>query len=101
MVRRFGPLILFVVACAAACGSAGSGPANEPPIAEIDVEPIAPVATPVLINAGRSSDPDGVIVSYTFQFADGSPELVSPVAEITHPFPRGGRFQVAVIVTDD
>jgi hypothetical protein len=100
-VRRVLPLLLLVLACAA-CSGGSDGPDNRSPIAHLTVDPpLARVGEVVTLDASDSVDPDGVVVSYRFVFSDGTPDIVvsSPVFE--HQFPRGGRYQIALVVTDD
>ncbi len=85
-----------------ACGSSGGGEANVPPIADLRAQPeLAGVGETVALVAEESRDPDGVIVSYRYVFSDGTPDIVTGTALLDHQFPRGGRYQLAVIVTDD
>ena len=54
----------------------------------------------VLFNATDSWDPDGEIVSYSWDFNnDGSPDAETASAE--HIFPEPGSFIVSLTVTDN
>ncbi|GAG16476.1 unnamed protein product, partial [marine sediment metagenome] len=49
------------------------GPTNQPPVASFSYLPLNPVVgAQVLFNANTSYDPDGTIVSYRWNFGDGS-----------------------------
>jgi len=50
------------------------------------------------LNAGASSDPDGAIVSYLWDFGDGS-QASGPV--VTYTFSGGGEYPVTLTVTDN
>ena len=76
--------------------------ANRPPIAALVVTPpggAAPLS--VTADASGSSDPDGRIVSYQFNFGDGAvvTSLSSPTA--THTYDRLGNWPLSVSVTDN
>ncbi|HYE79818.1 MAG TPA: PKD domain-containing protein, partial [bacterium] len=80
---------------------------NQPPVAALSTNPNPPVITQggsVTFNAGTSSDPDGAIVSYEwdFDYQPGSPVwtpgTATPPAQV---FPTPGTYTVAVQVTDD
>jgi glucose/arabinose dehydrogenase len=73
--------------------------AGQPPVASFVATPSpAAVGTPVTFDASASTDPDGTIVSYTWDFGDsayGSGETVS------HTYPSAGTFTVVLRVTDN
>jgi PKD repeat protein len=70
------------------------------PIARISVNatelPTAPGR--LLFDATASTDPDGTIVSYQWDFGDGSRESLS---EVAHTFASSGTFNVRLTVTDN
>ena len=74
---------------------------NPPPIARLVVQPSsgrAPLY--VIANAGGSDDPGGNIVSYTFDFGDGT--VVGPQPGSTAPHTYGaGTWTAQVTVTDN
>ena len=77
-------------------------PHPEPPNAALTVTPSSgkpPLA--VTANASGSSDPDGDIVSYSFNFGDGSP-VVGPQGGSTapHSYTQAGTYTVTVTVRD-
>ena len=73
--------------------------ANYPPVAAFSADPLAThIGLPVRFNASTSSDSDGVITSYMWDFGDGQTATgVSP----THSYAANGTFAVALVVTDD
>jgi PKD repeat protein len=72
-----------------------------PPIADAFYEPAAPQARePIRFNASPSSDPDGSIVAYAWDFdADGQPDASTVIA--TWSFPAAGTYEVSLRVSDD
>ncbi len=74
-------------------------PTNTPPTAVFSFSPGAPlVGTPVTFNASASSDPDGSIVSYSWDFGDG--QFGSGVT-VQHAYSAPGTYTVRLTVTDD
>lgn len=69
------------------------------PIPVITVDRTAAESAPAIINfdASQSRDPDGAIVSYRWDFGDGSREVL-PV--VPHTFATSGTFRVRLTVTD-
>lgn len=99
-ILRFQALI-FAAICTVwlgACGGAQSS-ANKPPVAAILYTPPAgdaPVS--VQFSGATSSDADGRIVSYAWDFGDGSQGTgISP----THIYASSGDYLVSLTVTDD
>ncbi|NJB35376.1 PKD domain-containing protein [Croceivirga sp. JEA036] len=72
---------------------------NLPPVAVITANPTSGQAPlPVIFNANNSTDEDGLIVAYAWEFGDGRTSTESnPV--ITYNIP--GSYQVSLTVTDD
>ena len=75
----------------------GSGTGNVPPIASFTANCVGLVCS---FDAGASNDPDGTIVSYDWNFGDGSSssELSSTTS---HDYSASGAYSVALTVTDD
>lgn len=69
---------------------------NTPPVAAFTVTCDGIECT---FNATSSHDPDGVIVSYSWDFGDGSPPASGAV--VTHTFPGQGSYDITLTVTDD
>lgn len=74
---------------------------NAFPVARFDVNPAAPVAEkPVMFDAVASSDEDGTVVSFAWDFdGDGSTDATGATAQFTYP--QKGTYQVTLTVTDD
>ena len=77
------------------------GGSDAPPVAALTVTPASGTAPlPVTADASASTDDDG-IVSYRFDFGDGSPVVgPQPGATATHTYGTAGTFTVTVTVTD-
>jgi len=74
-------------------------PTNQPPIASFAYSPTAPLAgETVQFDATGSSDPDGSIVSYSWNFGDGG---TASGAVVTHTFATNGTYSVTLTVTDN
>ncbi len=83
-------------------GNAACAP-NRAPIASLTGSPRTGQA-PLTVNfsAAASSDPDttDTIVSYTFDFGDGTPAVTQTSPLITHTYTDSGAFNATVVVTD-
>jgi len=72
---------------------------NQAPTASFAWSPSAPqTGTPVTFNGTSSSDADGYVVSYTWNFGDGSTGSGSVA---THAFAAAGVYSVQLTVTDN
>lgn len=73
---------------------------TEAPVAVISVDRTSAESAPAIFNfdASQSFDEDGEIVTYRWDFGDGSRELV-PV--VVHTFASPGTYRVRLTVTDD
>jgi len=71
---------------------------NEPPTADFDFTPTSPTTQDTIQFHDRSSDPDGEITSWLWDFGDDTQsEEQSP----THRYPQAGTYTVTLTVTDD
>ncbi len=70
-------------------------PANTAPVAAGDISCVGLECT---FDGSGSSDADGTVVSYAWDFGDGS---TSDLMEATHTYAAGGMFDVTLTVTDD
>ncbi|MEM7221324.1 MAG: PKD domain-containing protein, partial [Pseudomonadota bacterium] len=75
----------------------GGGPMNDDPVAMFTATPIAGT-TGFSFDASGSSDSDGTIVSYDWDFGDGT---TGSGVGVSHVFPGQGMYNVALTVTDD
>ena len=63
---------------------------NQPPTASFYFTPVAPIwagQTAVSFSAINARDPDGRVMSYVWNFGDGTPEETTNQANIRHTFP--------------
>jgi PKD repeat protein len=85
-------------------GAAGSKTAsilvkNRPPVADLDTSSaILDKEEIVTFNASGSYDPDGYIVSYSWDFGDGN---IATGVTVSHSYPAIGTYTVTLTVTDD
>lgn len=76
----------------------GAPPDNVPPIADPDGPYSGDAGQPILFDGSGSSDVDGTIVSYDWDFDDGNRGTgVAP----THTYAAPGTYNVTLTVTDD
>ena len=71
---------------------------NEPPVAEAGMNRTVIVGESVLFDGSASSDPDGSIVAYQWDFGDG---YTASDVITTHAFAAAGTYTVTLTVTDD
>ncbi len=75
------------------------GPTNSPPTAHAGGPYQALTLTPVVAQGGASSDSDGTLVSYVWNWGDGSPDSAGVSA--SHAYARSGVYTVRLVVTDN
>jgi hypothetical protein len=102
------PLGATSVDCSAhdAAGNSASGsfvvtvepPANQPPVATIDSSPVVGDPRTIAFDGSRSTDPDGRVVDFAWDFGDGT---VGTGSHPQHSYPRPGSYTVELEVTDD
>ncbi len=72
---------------------------NLPPLASFSLTPDTPaIGETVSFDAGASTDPDGSVVSYAWDFGDGTQ---STGAQTTHAYSNVGQYPVSLTVTDN
>lgn len=89
----------FLDLSAGSAGSTGSG--NQPPTASAGGPYSGQEEQSLSLSAAASSDPDGDVLTYTWNFGDGSPAAAlgnSP--STTHIYSCGGNFIATVTVSD-
>jgi len=77
----------------------GEGIPNQPPTASFTFSPKNPLVNEeITFDASASTDPDGSIVSYEWDFGDGN---TGSGKIVTHSYPSAGDYTVTLTVTDD
>ena len=76
------------------------GEGNLPPVADPNGPYSGEVGVPIIFDGTGSSDPDGTIVSYDWDFGDGTVELDAGPTP-SHAYTAEGTFNVTLTVTDD
>lgn len=75
--------------------------ANEPPTAAFSYSPAEPVAgEPIEFDASESSDPDGSILVYAWDF-NGDSTVDATGRTVTHTYEEPGEYEVVMGVADD
>lgn len=87
------------VAAPAGVGTLDPASGNQPPVANPNGPYIGTVNVPVQFIGSASSDADGSIVSYQWDFGDGSP--LGTGVNPTHSYSSTGTFIVSLTVTDN
>lgn len=79
------------------------GPSEgQPPIADFLYDPSYPNADEmVILNASGSYDPDGYIVSYSWDFGDETPIVIESDPMTNHTYTAFGNYTVILVVTDN
>ena len=92
----------MVVAALGACGGnddGGSRPSNKAPVARVTVSPtVGPAPLVVAVSGAASTDADGTINAYSWDFGDGA-SAMGVAAE--HTYTAVGEFVITLTVTDD
>ena len=74
-------------------------PPNQVPVAQFSYLPASPtVGIPVIFSATESSDSDGLISFYTWNFGDGT---TASGIDFTHTYSTSGTYTVTLTVTDN
>ncbi len=83
-------------------GALDPAAANQPPVANANGNPdgiyFGTVGTPLAFDGSGSSDPDGTIVSYSWDFGDGT---VGTGVSLSHTYAAVGTYTVTLTVTDN
>lgn len=95
-------MLLVLVAALAACGGDGDGGGhkhNKAPVALLTLSATSgPAPLAITASGEASSDADGTITGYAWDFGDGS-QATGPRVE--HTYATVGEFVVTLTVTDD
>jgi PKD repeat protein len=73
-------------------------PENKPPVANFEFSPAQPAAGQTITFTDKSTDPDGQVKSWSWDFGDGT---TSTEQNPSHVYRTAGTFTVKLIVTDD
>lgn len=71
---------------------------NKPPVADFIFTPAQPAAGQTVQFTDKSTDPDGRVVAWAWDFGDGAK---SQQQNPTHVYRTAGAFEVKLVVTDD
>jgi PKD repeat protein len=77
----------------------GVGGGNQPPVAEANGPYSGDAGSPVSFSSAGSMDPDGIIVSYSWDFGDGTPPSGRP--NTRHVYSTDGSYTAMLTVTDN
>jgi serine protease len=96
----FSPLLcLLLASCGGGGGSGGSTAPNSPPVASFSTNVTPSVnSLSVSLNAGNSTDSDGTISSYSWDFGDGSS---GSGVNTSHLYAAAGSYTISLTVTDN
>ncbi|MFZ5439062.1 MAG: PKD domain-containing protein [Myxococcota bacterium] len=76
------------------------GAMNLPPVARLTGPTQGQATQTLTFDGSTSSDPDGTIAAWRFEFSDGSP-AVTGMNQTPHVFAAAGTYTVTLTVTDD
>ena len=76
-----------------------SGGGNQPPVAKANGPYSGTVGNPISFSSAGSTDPDGTIVAYSWNFGDGS--RPSPDPNPIHSYAVAGTYTATLTVTDN
>ncbi|WP_435345335.1 PKD domain-containing protein [Haloarchaeobius sp. HRN-SO-5] len=87
----------------AGCGTVAVGTDNVGPTAAVDHSPAVPLAgTSVTFDASNSTDPDGTVVSYRWDFdGDGTVDRTTGTPTTTYTYAASAAYALRVTVVDD
>ncbi|RNC69395.1 MAG: PKD domain-containing protein [Desulfuromonadales bacterium] len=81
-----------------ACHSVSGGTGNQPPVANAGADKVVTVGTAVAFSGAGSSDADGTIASYAWNFGDGTS---GSGVSATKTYTTAGTYTVTLTVTDN
>ena len=75
---------------------------NRPPTVSLSAPAVVAVGAPIEFDASRTTDPDGTVASYGWDFdGNGSIDRTTSASKTTFAYPTGGRRTVRVTATDN
>src|SRR5437867_8535581 len=83
-----------------AFGPGGAAPVNRPPVANAGGPYSSDEGSPVFFNGGASTDPDGDVLTYDWDFGDGTTHGTAVTGSHTYADNRSGGWPVTRKVTD-
>ena len=90
----------LIASCATPRGGGGGGTLNVAPSAVATATPTSgPAPLAVDFDGSASTDSDGTIASYSWNFGDGSP--VEAGATVSHVYTEAGTYAASLVVTDN
>lgn len=97
----FTVAIAMIVATLAVFSSVAVSQENQPPVASFSFSPLEPhVGEKVAFDATDSSDPDGIISTYEWDFeSDGV--IDASGFQATYVFPAAGEYEITLVVLDN
>ena len=75
--------------------------ANKSPVAKLVCPGAANVGAAATLDGSGSTDPDGTLVKYAFDFGDGSAVSTGGANKVQHSFKKAGTFKATLVVTDN
>ncbi len=100
-MRRVSFLVIAIFALVLSGCSIADKLKNHTPIANAGADQTVAKSDSVLFDGSGSNDPDGKIVSFAWDFKDGSEPSTGPGALATHVYTTAGEYNVTLTVTDD
>ncbi len=76
-------------------------PVNVPPVARLTGPTTGQATQALAFDGATSSDADGTVVTWAFDFGDGTPPVSGAAAQASHAFAAAGAYTVTLTVTDN
>jgi PKD repeat protein len=76
-------------------------PVRLPPVARLTGPSQTEALRPVSFDGAGSSDPDGTLTRYRFDFGDATSPVEGPAAQAAHTYLSPGTYTVTLVVTDN
>jgi hypothetical protein len=96
----FGGSHVVIVSAYNSAGETASAPLTVAPSANAGGPYTGQSGTPIAVDASGSTAPTGSLVSYLWQWGDGSSDTV-PVPQASHAYAASGNFTITLTVTDN